>query len=71
MATVKTELEAKLYSALKRISAYAMPESLHRHAQRDYGVDGPEAIEMAYENVIFEAKHAIKGVRVPKPKVSP
>lgn len=66
MATCRTELEARLYNALKRISAYQWPEQLHRSALRQYGVEGPEAIEMAYENVIAEAKNAIKGVRARK-----
>lgn len=65
MATVSTALEHRLYAALKRIAQYQSPEYLHRHSSRDWGLDdGSEAIEMAYENVLGEAKHAIKGVRV-------
>lgn len=59
------EREQKLYDALKRIAAYTPPEKLHKYAQRDYGLDGSEAIEMAYENAICDAKNAIKGMRRP------
>lgn len=64
------ELIHRLYGALKRISQYDSPERLHRRSWKDWGLDDPhEAIEYAYENVLSEAKHAIKGVRLPK--VSP
>lgn len=59
------EREQKLYDALKRIAAYAPPENLRKHSERVYGLEGDEAIEMAYENVIQEAKNAIKGMRRP------
>lgn len=61
---MNTPLEIKLFSALKRIAAYQTPAYLRRHAERDWGCDADEAIEMAYENVIAEAKQAIKGVRI-------
>lgn len=66
MAAVKTDLEVRLYAALKRISKYQTPASLRRFSSRDVGLDGDEAIEMAYENVIDEAKWAIRGIRAPK-----
>lgn len=53
------------YDALKRITQYDNPERLRRRAEKDYGLDGFEAIEMAYENVLAEAKRAIKGKRRP------
>lgn len=59
-----TPLEIKLYAALKRISQYEKPERLHRHAEKAYGIGGEEAIEYAYENVLQEAKAAIKRVRI-------
>lgn len=58
-----SEREQKLYDALKRITQYDMPDRLRRRAERDYGLDGDEAIEMAYENVLIEAKKAIAGMR--------
>ena len=68
MSVIKTELERKLFDALKRISKYASPSNLRRNAERAYGISADEAIEMSYENVIFEAKQTIKGVRLPKVK---
>ncbi len=67
MLTVPTELEKRLYAALYRISKYQSIASLRRYAERDYGVGAEEAIEMAYENMIEDAKRAIKGIRKPKP----
>lgn len=55
----------KFYDALYRIAQYDSPERLKKRAERDYGLDGGEAIEMAYDNVISEAKSAIKGLRRP------
>lgn len=64
MSKVSTPLEIKLFDALKRIASYETPERLHRNADRAYGIDGAEAIEYAYENVLEEAKRATKGVRI-------
>ena len=58
--------EQRYFDALKRISQYESPERLRRNAEKDYGLEGDEAIEMAYENVIHEAKTAVKGRRRPK-----
>lgn len=68
MSIVTTDLEKRLWVALKRITQYQSVESLRRYARRDYGIDGEEAVEYAYENVLSEAKSAIKGVRISKPK---
>ena len=57
--------EQKYYDALKRISQYESPERLKRNAEKDYGLEGHEVIEMAYDNVLNEAKRAIKGMRRP------
>lgn len=70
MPTIKTPLEAALYTALKRITLYDSPERLRRASEKNWGVPFEEAIEMAYDNVQGEAKIAIKGVRFPKPKVA-
>lgn len=59
------ERAQRLWDALARIAAYMSPERLRRESQKLYGLDGDESIEMAYENVLFEAKAAIKGVRRP------
>lgn len=59
--------EQRYFDALKRISQYDSPERLKKNAWRDYGLDDAnEAIEMAYENVIEEAKRAVRGRRRPK-----
>lgn len=58
----------RYFNALKRITCYLKPEVLHKRAEKLYGVSGPEAIEMAYENVLQEARDAIKGRKAPKEK---
>jgi hypothetical protein len=60
------EREQRLYDALKRITMYQPPERLRRDGEKMYGVSGEEAVEMAYENVLGEAKAAIKGMRRPQ-----
>lgn len=59
--------ELRMYDALKRIASYMSPKKMHREAQAQYGLEPAEAIEYAYENVLAEAKSAIKGMRRPKP----
>lgn len=59
--------EEKFYGALKRISAYMPASKLRARSDKLYGLEGDEAIEMAYENVIEEAKRALRGYRKPKP----
>lgn len=54
---------ADYYDALKRITMYDKPERLRSRSERDYGLSGDEALEMAYENVLNEARIAIKGKR--------
>ncbi|NID06607.1 hypothetical protein HBF26_17055 [Luteibacter jiangsuensis] len=63
--------EAAYFDALKRIASYQSPERLRRGAEKQYGLTPEEAIEMAYENVIEEAKRAVKGKRRPAPKDTP
>ena len=63
-----TDLEIRLYTALKRITCYDAPAKLRRRAERDYGLSGDEAIEYAYENVLQEARNGLKGIRLPKAK---
>ncbi len=59
---------AQMYFALQRIKHYQTPEHMKRFATREYGLDDPrDAIEMAYENVLHEAKCGLRGVRKPKP----
>lgn len=64
-----TQKAARLYDALRRIASYDSPEKLRRNSWRAYGLDDPsEAIEFAYENVLAEAKAAIRGMRRPAKK---
>ena len=67
MPTIEEKAQ-KTYQALKRISQYESPEKLRRDAERDYGLEYEEVLEMAYENVLHEAKSAIKGMRLPQRK---
>jgi hypothetical protein len=62
----KLTKEQRLYNALKRITMYDMPDKLRKRAERDYGLEPHEVIEMAYENVLMEAAAAIKGMKAPK-----
>ena len=62
----KATREQKLYDALKRITEYMPPDKLRRVAEKMYGLTEDEAIEGAYENVLGEAKAAIKGMRRPR-----
>jgi hypothetical protein len=59
---------AQMFAALKRITQYQQPERLKKRAWNDWGLgNSSEAVEMAYENVLQEAKSGLKGVRKPKP----
>lgn len=65
--TSKQSNEQRYYDILKRIAkSYASPERLKRDSEKRYGCSGEEAIEMAYENIQWEAEAAIKGRRRPK-----
>ena len=65
-ATAQDKHYAQMFRALQRIKAYQSPERLKKHSARDWGMDnGNEAIEMAYENVLQEARNGLKGVRKP------
>jgi hypothetical protein len=58
--------EQRLYDTLKRISQYAPPDYMRRHSEKQFGLEPSESIEMAYENVIAEAKRAIHRMRRPQ-----
>ena len=57
--------EVTYYDVLKRIASYLPPSQLRRTAGQQYGLDYEEALEMAYENVLIEAKSALRGKRRP------
>ena len=57
--------ERRYFDALKRITAYMRPDQLRKAASKEYGLEYVESLEYAYENVIAEARFAIKGRRAP------
>ena len=63
---MQSEREIRMYAALKRITQYMAPDKLRNVAEKKYGLEPEEAIEMAYENVLEEARQAIKGMRAPR-----
>jgi hypothetical protein len=63
--TTGSTREQKLFDALRRIAAYDSPSKLRKSAESEYGLSYTEALEMAYENIIQEAKSATKGMRRP------
>ena len=58
--------EQRYFDALKRIGKYQTVEQLLRNSERQYGLEYIEALEMAYENIVQEAKAATRGRRRPK-----
>lgn len=65
MTPKETAKAQRLFDALKTISQYDSPERVRRDAG-PMGLDENEAVEMAYENVISEAKAAVLKMRRPK-----
>lgn len=67
--TATTPLELLLARALERIANYQDPEEIREETEQDeedndYRVIGAdETIEMAYENVLFEARNALKAAQ--------
>ena len=59
--------EQRLFDALKRIASYHSTASLKHSSERLYGLESNEALEYAYDNVLLEAKQAIRGMRRPVP----
>ena len=58
--------EQRYYDALKTIArGYQTAEQMRRRGGQ-YGLDHPEELEMAYENIQQLAQLAIKGRRRPK-----
>lgn len=58
--------ETTYYDTLRKIARdFMTPDQLRRAAQKSYGLDYEEALEMAYENIQSLAKAAIHGKRRP------
>ncbi len=58
--------EQRYYDALRRITQYQSVERLRKHSEKDWGLNFEEALESAYENVIDDARRAVKGRRRPQ-----
>lgn len=67
---MKQSNEQRYFDALKRITQYQSPDRMRRSSDKDWGLDFEETLEYAYENVIEEARRAIKGKRRPADKVT-
>jgi hypothetical protein len=61
---MNTELEIRLFDALKRITKYMTPDQIRRDAKKGMGLDYEEYLEMSYENIQNDAKRAVHGVRI-------
>jgi hypothetical protein len=57
--------EQRYFDALKHITQYQSVEHLRKHSEHDWALPYQEALEGAYENVIEEAKRAIRRRRRP------
>lgn len=64
---ISEENVLRMYKALKQINKHYSPAKLRKQCGGNFGFSYEESLEMAYENVLMEAKHAIKGIRI-KPK---
>ena len=56
---------AFMYTALRRIAAFETPERMAKISMKQWGLPPDEALEAAYENVLGEAKIALREVRKP------
>ncbi len=54
---------ARMYFALARISKFMSVETVLKNAEKLYGLEPHEALEMAYENVLAEARVGLRAVR--------
>ena len=59
-------------AALRVIASYDSIQRLRRESEKRYGLDYTEALEMAYENIIEDAKSALRLMpRKPRSKPKP
>lgn len=65
---MRTENEQRYYDALKRITLYQSVEWLRHSPEKEWGIEYPESLEMAYENMKSDAARAIRFKRRPKLK---
>lgn len=48
---------------IKISKGYMTTEQLRKNSEKLYGLDFEECIEMTYDNIQADAKHAVKGVK--------
>ena len=59
--------EQEYFDALKTITRYHPSEWFtDAHTEKEYGLPGSEALEMAYDNVLQHALDAIRGRKRPE-----
>jgi hypothetical protein len=62
----------RFYDALQTIALFQSPSRLRRCSEerkcseKEWGLSYPEALEIAYENIIDTAQRAVRGKRRPK-----
>jgi hypothetical protein len=52
-----------MLSTLHRIKAYDTTKYMRKNAEKYYGLDYEDVLEMAYENIQGEAKMGLKGIK--------
>lgn len=53
----------RMLSTLRTIASYQTPEQLQKGSEADWGLSYHEALEMAYENVLEEARRGALRIR--------
>ena len=53
---IKSDPLERIKIDLMRITSYETPEQLRQNSVEDYGLDYEEVLEMAYENIMHEAR---------------
>ena len=56
---------ATMYTALRRIASYMPAEKLRKRSMKLYGLEPDEAIDAAYENMLYEAQGGLRHINKP------
>ncbi|GAB3937278.1 hypothetical protein [Larkinella terrae] len=59
----KKQFNAMLVALTKIAKGYQTPKKIKKEAESTYGLEYEECLEMSYENIQYEAKNAIKGIK--------
>jgi hypothetical protein len=62
----KAQFNQMLVALREIATGYQTPDQLRKNARKQYGLDGAEAIEFAYENIQEQARQTVKGIRAIK-----